>query len=78
MGISLTILPAYGRDYKDKQSVLESWQSGQDFRIAAPFEFSGQYVNRSDIETFKDKIPVSSVFIRYGKLRKILEIKLDN
>ena len=56
----MTLLPAYGRDYKSKAAVLADWNAGKDFRIAT----TGQYCS------IRDNIP--DVWIRYQKQTKIV------
>ena len=31
---SVTVQPAYGREYNSQAAVLEDWNSGKDFRVA--------------------------------------------
>ena len=54
----MTVLPAYGRDYKNKDAVLADWLAGKDFKCA----LTGQYLS------IRDNVP--GVWIRYDKLRK--------
>lgn len=60
----MTVLPAYGRDYKSKDAVLADWLAGKDFKDA----ITGQYLS------IRDKLP--EVWIRYDKLRK--QVKATN
>lgn len=62
----LHVTPAYGRNYKSKAAALKDWEAGKDF-LAQP---SGQYINKEDADVEKLK-----VWIRYDKLRKIVEVK---
>jgi hypothetical protein len=55
----MTVLPAYGRDYKSKAAVLQDWNDGKDFMDA----MSGRYLSK------RDNVP--DVWIRYDKQRKI-------
>lgn len=57
----MTVLPAYGRDYKSKKAVLSDWHAGKDFVDA----LSGQYLS------IRDNVP--GVWIRYDKKRKIVK-----
>ena len=45
----LSVVPAYGRDYRSKAQVMAAWQAGKDFRIVSPREGGGTYVNRDDL-----------------------------
>ena len=57
-------LPAYGRDYKSKASVLADWQAGKDFQCA----ITGRYLS------VRDNLP-AQVWIRYSKLTKLVRVK---
>lgn len=46
---TLTLQPAYGRDYKSKAAVVADWQAGKDFRIASYGPDMGRYVNKEDL-----------------------------
>ena len=63
----LTLMPAYGRDYKSKQEVLADWNAGKDFRIAT----ASGYINKEDAI----KGSVKEVNIRYRGLRQVAVIK---
>jgi len=59
----MTLVPAYGRDYKTACETLIDWNNGKDFKIAA----TGQYCsNRDDIE---------DVWIRYNQNRMIVSAR---
>ena len=68
--IRLTLIPAYGRDYKSKKEVLADWNAGKDFRIAT----ASGYINKEDAT----KGSLREVNIRYKGLRSIAVIKLDH
>lgn len=57
----MTVVPAYGRDYKSKADALQDWHNGKDFRDAV----SGRYLSRLD--------NVPDVWIRYDNQRKIIK-----
>ena len=57
----MTVLPAYGRDYKSKKAVLADWHAGKDFQDAV----SGSYLS------IRDNLP--DIFIRYDKKQKIVK-----
>jgi hypothetical protein len=41
---SISVIPAYGRDYKSKQAVIDAWNAGNDFN-------SGRgYINKTEAE----------------------------
>lgn len=60
------LTPAYGRDYKNQAEVSAAWEQGKDFVLAT----TGQYCSKRDLS----EMP-GNVFIRYGKLRKILQVQ---
>ena len=55
-GLSITVVPAYGRDYKSAKDAKADWDIGLDFQVAS----SGQYCSK------RDNIP--EVWIRYNNL----------
>ncbi len=66
----MTLIPAYGRDYKSKKSVLEDFDTDKDFSVA-DIGSSG-YTNKADLL----RMGVKSVNIRYQKLTKIMVVSL--
>ena len=69
----MTLVPAYGRDYKSKKALLEDWQAGKDFQIADMFSGSdGQTINLQDALTEGLK----TVNIRYKRLTQIAVVKV--
>jgi hypothetical protein len=68
----MTLTPAYGRDYKSAKAVKADWAADKDFIIADfgdPFE--GKPANR---QSFRDQGYRGSVFVRYQRLTKIVEV----
>ncbi len=67
---TMTVIPAYGRDYKSAKAAIEDWNADKDFRIAdisSPYD--GKYVNKSSC-------PVgTTVHIRYNRLTRITPVK---
>lgn len=59
------LIPAYGRDYKNKKALEEDWFGGKDFKTAF-----GQYCSVRDFGP--EYYPLN---FRYGKLRKTMVIK---
>lgn len=50
----ITIVPAYGRDYKNKSDVIAAWDSNKDFRIQdCGSEYNGAMLNKQDAEKYK-------------------------
>jgi hypothetical protein len=67
----ITLVPAYGRDYKSKAAVELDWNEGKDFFNT----FEGRYINREDAERIG--VPSGVVRIRYCKTRKVVTIQVD-
>lgn len=63
----MTLIPAYGRDYKSKKAVLTDWNDDRDFIIASfSHPDDGRYINRPQFN------PGDQITIRYSGLRKLL------
>lgn len=64
----LTVVPAYGRDYKSKAEAVAAWDAGQDFLIRdiGAGADDGRYVNKPDLAGQ----PVT-VNIRYKRLTMV-------
>jgi len=60
----MTLLPAYGRDYKSKKAVLADFNAGLDFEIAS-FGFL-QYCS------IRDAAQLKNVSLRYNKQRSVV------
>lgn len=45
----VTVIPAYGRDYKTKKEVIEAWNDGKDFQIVDMFHGNGRYISKRDV-----------------------------
>ena len=66
----LTLIPAYGRDYKSKKEVMADWNAGKDFVIASYGPSSGRYINKEDAP------PGATLNIRYKRLTQICVVKV--
>ena len=69
MGSTITLLPAYGRDYKSKQAVIADFDANKDFilsQFGSPDD--GRYINREQVEGHE-------VWFRYAKLTKVFKHK---
>jgi len=66
----LTLLPAYGRDYKSKKSIINDLNSLKDFVIS----HTGQYINKPQ---FKE-LNIISFNVRYDQQRKITNINIKD
>lgn len=65
----VTVVPAYGRDYKSKAEALRDWNEGKDFMIASVGPDDGRYVSKVDAP------PEWRINIRYCKLTKIVPVR---
>ena len=65
--MSLTLIPAYGRDYKSAKAALADWNANKDFEIANPGH--PRYINKHDAEQHK----YLDCWIRYNRNQKIVE-----
>ena len=64
-----SLLPAYGRDYKNKSEVQRAFDADQDFVESV----SGRYINKSQIK----ELGIKHVNVRYAKQRKITGVKVS-
>lgn len=62
----ISVVPAYGRDYKSKKAVMADWDEGKDFYVVS-LNSSG-YVNKDD------KPDGTILQVRYDKNRKVMLI----
>jgi len=63
----ITLLPAYGRDYKSKKAILNDLNALKDFIVS----HSGQYINKQQF----NELGISSFNVRYSQQRKLVNIK---
>ena len=74
---TLTLTPAYGRDYTSIAKVKDAWNDNMDF-MAHPFNAPSRYVNRQDLEEYMSGLHSHThVEIRYAKSRKVMMIPLN-
>lgn len=71
---SLTLVPAYGRDYKTKAAVEADLRAGKDFLVQdiSAGRDDGRYANLEDLKTGG----YGEVRIRYKRLTQVTIIKL--
>ena len=70
----MTLIPAYGREYKSKKEVLADWDAGKDFIVADMFSrWDGKPANR---DSFKGEL--ATVQIRYARLTKVCVAKVPS
>jgi hypothetical protein len=69
---SITISPAYGRDYTSKAKALADWDSNKDF-VIQDMRLSG-YVSKSQVpDLIRDGI--SKIMLRYNKMHMVVLLK---
>ena len=66
----LTLLPAYGRDYKSKKLIIDDLNNNKDFLEST----SLRAINK---QQFKE-LNISSFNVRYDQQRKITNIKIGD
>ncbi len=67
---TITVTPAYGRDYKTAKEVEADWEAGKDFRISdMSHPNDGSYVNKQDAPKG------GTIKIRFARLTKIASIE---
>ena len=66
----LTLLPAYGRDYKSKRVIIDDLNNNKDFLEST----SLRAINK---QQFKE-LNISSFNVRYDQQRKITNIKIND
>ena len=66
----LTLLPAYGRDYKNKKLIIDDLNNNKDFLEST----SLRAINK---QQFKE-LNISSFNVRYDQQRKITNIKIGD
>lgn len=71
----ITVIPAYGRDYRSRAAVLADWQAGKDFRPAGLF--GSGYLSQRDSALLLER-GHTHVSIRYDKQRKQVLVPLSN
>lgn len=66
---TITVTPAYGRDYRSKAAALEDWETDKDFILEDPTSpWYGKPCNKSALES---EMPNASVRIRYNKKTQV-------
>ena len=66
----ITLLPAYGRDYKSKRLIIDDLNNNKDFLEST----SMKYINK---QQFKE-LNISSFNVRYDQQRKLTNIKIKD
>lgn len=71
---SLTLTPAYGRDYKSKAKLMADWEAGKDFLVTDMHSpDNGRYLNLPDLKQYGG---VTHLHFRYNKLTQVHVVKL--
>jgi hypothetical protein len=66
----LTVVPAYGRDYKSQAEVKAAFARGDDFRICdMSSRHDGAYINKAEV------VGNLTLMVRYAKLTKVVNIR---
>lgn len=69
----LTLVPAYGRDYKSKRDLMADWDAGKDFIVQDMMSpYDGKPINKADALA----AGVRNVNIRYKRMRSVAVIKV--
>ncbi len=74
MSRSITIGPAYGRDYTSKAKALADWDANKDFIIHDLF--TGGYVNKAQVPDLL-RNGITKVLLRYNKMHMVVLLKLN-
>lgn len=70
--MGVTLVPSYGRDYKNGKEVQAAWDEGKDFTISSiGHPHDGRQINKQDAER-----EGGTYNIRYKKLTQIKVIKV--
>ena len=70
---TVTVSPAYGRDYSSKANALADWDSNKDF-VIQDMRLSG-YVNKQQVpDLLRDG--VTAIQLRYNRMRMVVILKL--
>jgi hypothetical protein len=66
----LTVMPAYGRDYKSAKAAKTDWNNNLDFIINDMFDpYDGKPINKQDADQAK-----ITILIRFNKLTKVCNV----
>lgn len=69
----LTLVPAYGRDYKSQAAVKADWDADKDFVVCdMSSKYDGKPINRADAL----RAGIREVKIRYKALRQLVVVRV--
>lgn len=72
---TITVVPAYGRDYKSKKAVIQALEGNLDFRIQdISSEYDGSYVSLGELKGS----PYTHIRVRYNSIRDVMLYPLSN
>ena len=66
----ITLLPAYGRDYKSKKLIIDDLNNNKDWLEST----TRKYINKQQLK----ELNISSFNVRYDQQRKITNIKIGD
>lgn len=61
---SVTLTPAYGRDYKSRKALLIDWNADKDF-VTNDYKLPSRYINKADALT----LDITHIQFRYNGLK---------
>jgi len=71
---TITVTPAYGRDYTTETQVREDWEAGKDFVVAdGSSRWDGAYINLEDAR----RAGIETVKIRFSKLTEVCLVQVS-
>lgn len=72
---SVTLVPAYGRDYKSKRALLEDWEAGKDFIAYDVRSSTPAYINKEQADGLRAD-GYTHLHFRYNKQTLVHVVKL--
>lgn len=72
MNHSISMTPAYGRDYKSKSAALADLNNSKDFLLHEGLNMT--YVNKESLV----EAGITRIYVRYDRLRKVCVVALDS
>lgn len=74
--MTITVSPAYGRDYPSKAAAIKAWNDNKDFISNSHFStgLHGAYINKQDHRNY---CPTADIKIRYNRLRSCVIVNCD-
>jgi hypothetical protein len=73
MAKTISLIPAYGRDYKSKKAIMDDLAAGKDFVISDIMNrWDGKPASACDLV----REGYTKAMVRYGKMRKVTVVPL--